>query len=61
MTTDNPNRLSEAEAATVAELRSRGFAVTIFNPDELGDADSDNVEELMCARGWDAIHTDDDD
>lgn len=55
---ENPNRLSDAERAMVEALRERGFAVCIFNPDELGEADSGDVEDEMCARGWDTINTD---
>lgn len=38
-------------------LRDRGCAVTVFLPEELAGASADQVEDLMCERGWDAIET----
>jgi len=49
------NTLNENEIAMVRGLRQKGFAVCIFNPDELGDASPDKAEERMCAAGWDVI------
>ena len=56
-----PNRLTEHQWDTVRELRAAGFAVCIFNPDEIGDADPGVVEERMCQAGWDACGTSPDD
>lgn len=36
-------------------LRSAGFAVCAFDPEELEGADPSRIEERMCATGWDAI------
>lgn len=43
------------ERETINALRERGFAVTIFTPEELRGADPGNVEADMVARGWDSI------
>jgi hypothetical protein len=48
-------KLTENEITMVQGLRQKGFAVCIFNPDELGDASPDKAEERMCAAGWDVI------
>jgi hypothetical protein len=39
----------------IDELRSAGYAVCVFSPDELGDADPDRVEDRLCELGWDVI------
>lgn len=36
-------------------LRSRGFAVVVFNPDELEYADASQVEDVMIERAWSLI------
>lgn len=46
------------QTRALLELRAAGFAVCVFNPDELGETDPDTVEDMMCARGWDTIRTD---
>lgn len=33
-------------------LRTAGYAVTIFAPDEVGDVDPSAVEDAMCEAGW---------
>lgn len=49
------HQLSDEEQSMLEDLRDRGFAVCVFNPDEIRDADPGSVEERMCAAGWDAI------
>lgn len=49
------NVFTKAEQRALDSLRSRGFAVTIFNEEELAGAPSDEVEDSMVAAGWDAI------
>lgn len=44
-------QLSEAEQAHICALRLRGFAVTIWSPDEVGNANADTLEDLMVERG----------
>ena len=36
-------------------LRDAGFAVCAFDPEELGEVDPEEVEQRMCATGWDFI------
>jgi hypothetical protein len=51
----NGATLTENERATIAGLRARGFAVTIFNPGELAGADSSDIEQTMTDAANDAI------
>ena len=37
------------------EMRSEGFAVVIFTPDELRGAEQDSVEDRLVELGWDVI------
>lgn len=37
------------------EMRQQGYAVCVFNPDELGNADQEMVEDAMTEAGWDQI------
>ena len=39
----------------IREIRSLGYAVTIFTPEELRGVDPRNVEEILVERGNDAI------
>jgi hypothetical protein len=36
-------------------VRSNGYAVCLFNPNELNGADPRQIEEAMCLAGWNAI------
>lgn len=36
---------------TVQQLRDEGYAVVIFNPEELGEADPGDLEDLLVERG----------
>lgn len=47
--------MNAEQAAVIESLRAEGFAVTVFTPDELGDADPDQVQDKMTERGWQAI------
>lgn len=49
--------MTPAQLQTLRELRHEGYAVCVFNPEELADADPKHVEDLMCERGWQAIET----
>ena len=37
------------------EVRSEGFAVVIFNPEELRGANQNQVEDRLIELGWDVI------
>ncbi|CAB4161659.1 hypothetical protein UFOVP761_15 [uncultured Caudovirales phage] len=45
--------LSPEELAALHALRSRGWAVAIFTPEEVGDTDLEDVENQMIAAGND--------
>jgi hypothetical protein len=41
---------------TVGELRSDGYAVIIWTPEELGDCPPDRIEEISIERGWELLN-----
>lgn len=51
----NPADLTAEEKAVIAALRARGFAVAVFNPDELRGIDPDKIAGIMVERGNIAI------
>ena len=55
--------MTPEEIAAIQSLRDQGYAVVLFNPEELVGAPARKVEDRMCERGWEAIDylTDDDD
>lgn len=50
------NRVTDEEQAALEPLRSRGFAVTVFTPSEIGNANPKAVENSMVERGWQTIN-----
>jgi hypothetical protein len=36
---------------TVRQLRQQGYAVVIFTPEQIGEADPSHLEDLMVERG----------
>lgn len=50
-------KMTPEQAKAIEDLRSEGFAVVVFYPQELGGADPDQVQDLMIERGWNAIDT----
>jgi len=40
---------------TIKELKDEGYAVVLFNPEELEGADSDRVEDRLVELGWEVI------
>lgn len=55
--TRSEKRLTKAEYDALQTLRNRGFAVIIWNPDELQDVDPSYMEGLSVEKGWDIIET----
>ena len=49
--------MTEEEQAAVDQLRRKGYCVTIWTPEELGDADIDNLEDIVIERGNDYLST----
>lgn len=41
---------------TIKELQDEGYAIVLFNPDELSGADSVRVEDRLIELGWEVIH-----
>ena len=39
----------------IEELRAKGYAVVIFNPDELDGADPEKVQDYLVGSGWTII------
>jgi hypothetical protein len=46
---------TEAMLDALRLLRASGFAVCAFDPEELGEVDPEEVEQLMGEAGWDFI------
>jgi hypothetical protein len=44
------------QTKTVNELRSEGYVIAAFTPDEIGKADTSTLEDIMVERGWDYIN-----
>ncbi len=42
--------LSQLERAAIDEMRGRGCAVVVFNPDELGEVDPQHLEDILVER-----------
>lgn len=40
---------------TIQELKDEGFAVVLFNPEELEGADPDRIEDRLIELGWEVI------
>lgn len=38
------------------ELREEGYAVVLFNPEELDTAEPERVEDRLIELGWDVIN-----
>ncbi len=49
------NRVTVEELAAIESLRSRGFAVAVFTPGEIENANPRAVENSMVERGWQTI------
>ena len=47
--------MTPEEIATIESLRDQGYAVVLFNPEELAGAPARKVEDRMCEVGWEAI------
>jgi hypothetical protein len=43
--------------AVMSWLQAHSYCVVVFTPDEIGDADTDTMQDRMIAAGWDAINT----
>lgn len=39
----------------ITKIRQAGYAIAVFTPDEMGNIDSDSIEDAMIAAGNDRI------
>ena len=44
--------LLDQSRPTLEALRSAGFAIAVFTPEEIEDANPEDVEVSMVERGW---------
>jgi hypothetical protein len=47
--------VTNEELKVVESLRMRGYAITIFSPEELGEACPGKIEDRMCETAWEII------
>ena len=47
--------MTQEQIKAIDELKTLGYAVVLFNPDELEGADPDRVEDRLVELGWDVI------
>lgn len=40
---------------SIQQLRDHGYAVVIFNPEELSGCPADDLESALISEAWDAI------
>jgi hypothetical protein len=50
-----PEDQEAQDRESIQRLRDLGYSITAFTPDEVGEADSGVLEDLMTERGWDFI------
>lgn len=51
------DQLTFEELRLLAKIKHRGFAVVVFTPEELRDADPKHVTDRLIEMGWDVIDT----
>jgi hypothetical protein len=47
--------ISESEYNAVKAIREKGYAVVIFNPEELQGVKPRSIEDDLVLRGWESI------
>ena len=50
--------MTENQIKVLRELRSEGYAVCVFTPEEMPDSRQRDVEDAMCEGGWRQINYD---
>ena len=48
----NEYQLTEADKAALRTMRNMGCAICVFLPQEMGDIDTEQVDDAMCEAGW---------
>lgn len=49
--------MTDEQKAVIEELRSEGYAIAIITPEEVCDADPENIEDIMRERGLNVAAT----
>lgn len=49
--------MNNQQTKALRELRDQGYAIVVFNPEELGGAYADDVESRLVELGWEVIET----
>lgn len=44
--------MTEEQSKVLQQLRNLGYAVCVFTPEEIGEADADELEDVLCERGY---------
>ena len=44
--------MNAAQTQALKTLREAGYAVVVFNPEELAGVDPSTVEDILVERGW---------
>lgn len=47
--------MTQEQMKAIEELRTLGYAVVLFTPEELEEADAGRVEDRLIEVGWDVI------
>lgn len=47
--------LNKEERKVMDGLRDKGFAITVFTPQELNNANPEDVQDYMINKGWECI------
>ena len=47
--------ITKQESASIRSLQSKGYAVIVWNPDELDGVDSTDMEDHSISKGWEYI------
>lgn len=56
MTSENESTLTDEESNIIQGLRDRGFCVAVFTPEQIGEADVGDLEDILIDRGQDFIN-----
>lgn len=49
--------MTPEQKSAIEQLRSEGYAVVVFNPEELKGTNADHLEEILVERGENFIET----
>lgn len=47
--------MTQEQIKVIDELKTQGYAIVLFNPEELEGAEPDRVEDRLIEIGWDVI------